>query len=230
MAEVADPRLGLSELAWEPSALIALCAATTVALATVAVYSPKYAFGAIAAAAFLALALWRLAFGVAVFAVLTFPEHLPGTLGAGATVAKPLGVVLVLAWIVTVVARPRSSRLMPRDMPAAFWVTCAFLALAAASALWAPDLGQVAYEMGRLLQVAAFFLVVYTAVSTRRDFRTGPTGTACSFAIAASGARGCRIFEATSRKISETSSRPWDAIPVPCLPSGENRIRTFHSS
>jgi len=171
MAEVADPRLGLSELSWEPSALIALCAATTVALATVAVYSPKYAFGAIAAAAFLALALWRLAFGVAVFAVLTFPEHLPGTLGAGATVAKPLGVVLVLAWIVTVVARPRSSRLMPRDMPDAFWVTCAFLALAATSALWAPDLGQVAYEMGRLLQVAAFFLFVYTAVSTRRDFR-----------------------------------------------------------
>jgi O-antigen ligase len=171
MAEVADPRLGLSELSWEPSALIALCAATTVALATVAVYSPKYALGAIAAAAFLALALWRLAFGVAVFAVLTFPEHLPGTLGAGATVAKPLGVVLVLAWIVTVVARPRSSRLMPRDMPAAFWATCAFLALAAASALWAPNLGQVAYEMGRLLQVAALFLVVYTAVSTRRDFR-----------------------------------------------------------
>jgi len=171
MTEVVDPRVGFSELSWEPSAVIALCATATVVLATVVVYSPKVALGAVAAAAFLALALRRLAAGVAVFAVLTFPEHLPGTLGAGATVAKPLGVVLALAWIVTVVVRPRSSRLLPRDLPAAFWMTCAFLALAATSALWATDLGQVAYEIGRLLQVVVLFLVVYTAASTRRDFR-----------------------------------------------------------
>jgi putative inorganic carbon (HCO3(-)) transporter len=171
MTAVADPRLGLPELSWEPTALVAVCGAATVALATVAVYSPKYALGAIAAAAFLALSIGRLAFGVAVFAVLTFPEHLPGTLGAGATVAKPLGVVLALAWIVTVVVRPRSSRLLPRDMPGVFWVTCVFLALAATSAIWAPDLGQVAYEIGRLLQVVVLFFVVYTAISTGRDFR-----------------------------------------------------------
>src|SRR5438477_13167572 len=103
MTEVVDPRVGFSELSWEPSAVIALCATATVVLATVVVYSPKVALGAVAAAAFLALALRRLAAGVAVFAVLTFPHHLPGTPGSGATVAKPLRVVLGRAWIGTAV-------------------------------------------------------------------------------------------------------------------------------
>lgn len=171
MSAVAGARLGSSPLFRESPALVAACGAAAVVLATVAVYSPKYALGAIAAAAFLTLVLRRLVLGVAVFTVLTFPENLPGTLGAGATVAKPLGVVLAVAWIVTVVARPRSTRLLSRDMPGAFWAACALLALAGTSALWAPDVGQVGYEMPRLLQVILLFLVVYTAVSTSRDFR-----------------------------------------------------------
>jgi putative inorganic carbon (HCO3(-)) transporter len=170
VSAVAGARPGSSELFRESSALIVLCGAATVLLAAVAVYSPKYALGAIAATAFLALALKRLVLGVAVFTVLTFPENLPGTLGAGATVAKPLGAVLAVAWIVNVVARQRSARLLSRDMPGAFWAACALLVLAGTSALWAPSLGQVGYEMPRLLQVVLLFLVVYTAVSTSSDF------------------------------------------------------------
>lgn len=171
MSAVPDSRPGLSDAFRESPALISVCGAAAVSLATLAVYSPKYALGVIIVVAFFALALRRLALGVAVFTLLTFPEYLPGTLGAGATVAKPLGAVLALAWIVTVVARPRSTRLLSRDVAGVFWVTCAFLALAGASVLWAPNLAQVQYEIPRLVQVVLLFLVVYTAASTARDFR-----------------------------------------------------------
>lgn len=153
---------------------IVICAfsAATITLGAVAVYSPKYALGAVAVAALIGLAFWRLPLGIAAFTVLTFPEHLPGALGAGATVAKPLGAILAFVWIATVVAHPRSNSLLSRDLPVAFWVIVAFVVLAATSALWAPDQAQLRYQLGRLVQAAVFLLVVYTAASTRKGFRT----------------------------------------------------------
>ena len=80
------------------SAVISAAAAAAALLAVVAAHSPKYAVLALLAAAFVGLAMSRLALAVAVFVVLTFPEHLPGSFGAGATLAKPVGARLVLAW------------------------------------------------------------------------------------------------------------------------------------
>jgi putative inorganic carbon (hco3(-)) transporter len=151
---------------------VVVAAAGAVVLGALTVYSPKYAIAAAAVAPLVALAFSRLALGVALFAAVTFPEHLPGSLGAGATLAKPLGVVLALAWVATVAARRGGVRLLARDQPVVFWAVVALLALSAASAIWASDLGQTRFQLGRLAQVAVLLLVVYTAASASpRAFR-----------------------------------------------------------
>jgi O-antigen ligase len=159
--------------ALDRDARIVVGAGAVVVLAgAVVVYSPKYAIAAMIAAGLVALAFWRLALGVACFTVITFPEHLPGSLGAGATVAKPLGVVLAVAWAATVVARRSSGRLLARDQPAIFWTVSALVALGAASSLWTTDFSQTRFQLQRLVLAAVLLLVVYTAASTPAAFRT----------------------------------------------------------
>jgi putative inorganic carbon (HCO3(-)) transporter len=153
-------------------AVVGAAALAAVVLAGGAVYSPRYAVIALAAAALACLAFWRLALAVAVFTVLTFPEHLPGSLGIGATVAKPLGLVLALAWIATVVERRGSLQLLVRDSPVLFWTFTALVAFSATSAVWAPNSSLLAHDLGRLLQMALLLFVVYTASSTSTAFRT----------------------------------------------------------
>jgi putative inorganic carbon (hco3(-)) transporter len=152
--------------------VVAAAVAVVTLAGALAVYSPKYAVAATIGAGLVALAFWRLALGVAVFTVITFPAHLPGSLGAGATVAKPFGVVLALAWVAAVLARRGSSRLLARDQPAIVWAVSALVVLAAASSLWATDFSQTRFQLERLVLTAVLLLVVYTAVSTSAAFRT----------------------------------------------------------
>ena len=150
--------------------LIGLGVVSVLALGVTSVYSPKLALEALLAGGFVALAFCRLPVALAVFTVLTFPAHLPGSLGAGPTLAKPLGVLLALAWVAAVLSRG-TSRFLPRDHPVFFWIVTAFLILAASSTLWAPDLGEAHYQLGRLVQVIVLMLVIYTATSTLSAFR-----------------------------------------------------------
>jgi len=152
--------------------IVGAAGAVVVLAGGVAVYSPKYVVVAAVVAALVALAFWRLALGVACFTVITFPEHLPGSLGAGATVAKPLGVVLAVAWAAGVLSRRGSSRLLARDQPAMFWTVSALVALGAASSLWATDFSQTRFQLQRLVLAVLLLLVVYTAASTAAAFRT----------------------------------------------------------
>ena len=152
------------------SSVVLGAGASAALLGVVAVYHPKYAFAALIAAALVALAFWRLAASVVIFTAITLPQNLPGFLGVS-TVAKPLGLVIVAAWIAKVVARRGSTRLLARDSPALFWCVVAFVVLAAASALWAPSLHEVRYQLLRLVPDAFLSLVVYTAVSTYVAFR-----------------------------------------------------------
>ena len=56
--------------------------------------------------------------GLALFVVLTFPDQLPGSLGVGPTLAKPLGVVIVISWLFAIVGdRQRVIPFLPRDSP-----------------------------------------------------------------------------------------------------------------
>lgn len=165
-----------------------------------AVYSPKYALGGLAFAALMALAFWRLAAGVAVFTVLTFPAHLPGSIGVGATVAKPLGIVLILAWLAVIGGRRASAQLITRDRPTLFWVVTTFVVFAAASALWATDVTQTRFQLSRLVQVALFMFVVYTAASTAASFRTVVWGYLAGSVVAA-------VYSIATNSYGQTNGR-----------------------
>lgn len=166
------PVLAAADVVDRTVGLAAGAAIAAAALGALAVYSPKDALEVLLAAALVAVVAWRLPVAVAIFAVLTFPEHLPGSLGVGATLAKPVGAVIFAGWAVLAIGRRGAKGLLPRERPGLFVVVVAFLALAAASALWAGSTGRVSYELGRLLQVAALLVVTYTAASTHRGFRT----------------------------------------------------------
>jgi O-antigen ligase len=142
-----------------------------VALGAVAAYSPKTAVEALLGLAVIVLAIWRLDFAVALFVVLTFPEHLPGSLGVGATLAKPVGAILALTWVGTVAVRRGWVPHLVRDCPLLFWASTGFVALGALSALWATSSGATFTDLSRLAQVIVLMLVTYTAAATRTGFR-----------------------------------------------------------
>ncbi len=154
------------------SAVVTAAAATAAVLGAVAVYSPKAAVLVLLGAAFVAVAISRLPLAVALFVLLTFPEHLPGSFGAGATLAKPVGALIVVAWAGAVLTHRGMLPLLPRARPLLFWATAGLLLFGGASALWAANAGETRYALGRFLQVAALLLVTYTAASTRAGFRT----------------------------------------------------------
>lgn len=156
-----------------PGNAVATAAAGSAALlGAVAVYSPKYALVALLAAAFVALAMSRMPLAIAIFLVLTFPAHLPGSLGAGATLAKPVGALLILAWLAAVLTRRETLPLLPQAQPLLFAVILGLLVFAGASMLWAPEPAQTRTAVGRLLLNAALLLVTYSAASSRSGFRT----------------------------------------------------------
>ncbi len=154
------------------AAVVVGAGAAALALGSTAAFAPRYAILALLAGAFAVLVVGRLSLGVAIFAVLTFPEHLPGALGIGATLAKPVGALLLLAWAGLLAARPSSTRNLVRDSPPIFWTIVAFLLLAATSVLWAADPAQAQYALSRLVQVALLLVVAYTAASSCNGFRT----------------------------------------------------------
>jgi O-antigen ligase len=154
------------------SAVIAAAASAAVVLGVVAVHSPKDAVLALLAATFVVVAMSRLALAVAAFIVLTFPAHLPGSFGAGATLAKPVGALLVLAWAAIVLTRRARAPLLAQSRPLLFWAIVGLLLFGCVSILWAADSAQTRTALERLLLNAALLVVVYTAASTRSGFRT----------------------------------------------------------
>jgi putative inorganic carbon (hco3(-)) transporter len=154
------------------SGVITAAVGAAAVLGAVAVRSPKDAALLLVAMAFVALAVARLPLAIAVFVLLTFPEHLPGSLGAGATLAKPVGALIAVAWAGAVLTRRGELPLLPRERPLLFSAITALLVFGGVSVLWATDASQTRYALGRLLQVAVLLLVTYTAASTRAGFRT----------------------------------------------------------
>jgi O-antigen ligase len=164
-------RLPLIPLTAE-STIITAAAGTAAALGAVAVYSPKAAVFALLAGAFVWVAMSRLPLALAAFLLLTFPEDLPGSFGAGATLAKPVGALTVIAWAGIVLTRGGALPLLPRERPLLFWTIVAFVLFGTVSVLWAPAAGPTWSSLGRLLLVVTLAVVTYTAASARSGFRT----------------------------------------------------------
>jgi exopolysaccharide production protein ExoQ len=174
--------------------------AAALVIAREAVLAPKIAIGLAVGLIVVVVATWRLVAGVAVFTVLTFPAHLPGALGAGQTLAKPLGVVLVISWLLALTNRRARIPLLFRDEPLLSVVVIAFTVWAAASVIWASDSSVAVSNASRLVQVVILMVVSYSAVRTTRDlnilswsFLVGAAATASYSLASGSYAHGGRL-------------------------------------
>src|SRR5262245_25568976 len=107
--------------------------ATALALGLVAGLKPAYAVVGALGLAFVVLAIADLAIGVTMFAALAALDILPAT--SGLSIAKALGLVLLLSWVATLAVRQETDFLTAH--PYISYLLFAFVIWAAISAAWA---------------------------------------------------------------------------------------------
>jgi O-antigen ligase len=140
------------------------------ALAALAAFSPRLAIYVLAAAIAVFIVFRSLLAGLALFIVLTFPDQLPGALDVGPTLAKPLGIVILISWLLMIVGdRERSIPFLARDAPVLTYALLAFLVWALASMIWASDRSATLDNLSRLIQLVGLVFVTYSAVRKARD-------------------------------------------------------------
>jgi len=139
-------------------------------LARLAVTSPRLAVGAAGVLVLVTVVLRSLLAGVVIFTVLTFPTSLPSSLGT-ATISKPLGLLILLSWLLRLAARERDRPFLARDQPLLTGLVVAYTVWAIASAVWAIDPEEALTTATRLVQVVILLFVVYSSVRTPRDLQ-----------------------------------------------------------
>src|SRR3954468_18789961 len=107
--------------------------ATGLALGLLAGLRPVYALAGAAGLAFVVLSLADLAVGVALFSALAALDVLPAT--SGLSIAKVLGLVLVVSWVATLAVRQETDFLTAH--PYMSYLLFAFVIWTAISATWA---------------------------------------------------------------------------------------------
>jgi putative inorganic carbon (HCO3(-)) transporter len=148
--------------------LLALLGA--LAFAPLAARSPRTTTYALVAGVAVFIVLRSLLYGLALFVVLTFPDQLPGALGIGSTLAKPLGIVILLSWLLTIAGdREQLIPFLPRDAPALTYTLLALLVWSFASLIWASDRSLTLHGVTRLVQLVGLIFVTYSAVRRPRD-------------------------------------------------------------
>jgi O-antigen ligase len=138
------------------------------ALGLVAVRSPFAALAGIVGLGFVVAVLWNLVAGLSLFTLMIFF----GQLGSGASAVKLAGLLLTLAWVVTLLRRDRAVPFMPRDRPGLAYSAGVFTAWAVFSILWAADAGAASTTAFRLVLNFVLFLLVFSALGTVRSVRT----------------------------------------------------------
>ena len=130
-------------------------------------YDPKLAVIGALGLGFVLLVMSNLTLGLYVFAVATFLESL--ALGSGVTFSKVLGLLLAISWLATLAVRGGKAKDFITDHPTFSFVLLAFLTWTALSAVWAEDPGETMQSLYRYALNAAMFLIVYTAIRTRKE-------------------------------------------------------------
>jgi O-antigen ligase len=155
---------------WSDRGLLVLVLLLASAFAPVAAVSPRWAAYVLVAGVAVVLVLRSLIAGLALFVVLTFPDQLPGALGVGSTLAKPLGVVIVVSWLLTIIAdRERAIPFLPREAPVLTYTLLALMVWSLASLTWASDRSLTLHSVSRLVQLVALIFVTYSAVRKSGD-------------------------------------------------------------
>lgn len=168
------------------------------ALGVTAGVSPRIAIELCVAILAFLLMVRSLLGGLVLFTVATFPNNLPHGLGAGSTLAKPLGIVLVLSWLLALL-EDRERPFLLRDAPGIAWTAIALVGWAALSLAWAPAPSTAASAVFRLVQVVILLFIAYSAIRSERDLAIAAGGfvlaaTATSaYALASGGAVAGRL-------------------------------------
>jgi O-antigen ligase len=129
--------------------------------------NPELAIAASLAIGFALIVIADLAVGLALFTTLSLLEVFQA--GSLLSVGKIGGVFLALAWLARVVTRQDSKSDFLAVHPGMTAVISAFLGWTLLSAVWAESPSLVIGSFGRYLLNAILFLIVFTAVRTRRQ-------------------------------------------------------------
>jgi putative inorganic carbon (HCO3(-)) transporter len=129
---------------------------------------PKLGLVAAVGVAFVFLVLANLAAGVYVFAVVAFLDILPFG-GAAVTFSKAVGVLLALSWLAVLVTRDDGVNDFVSDRPGLSLILIGLITWALLSVYWAEDAGAGLAAVYRYGLNVALFLIIYTAIRTRRN-------------------------------------------------------------
>jgi hypothetical protein len=149
---------------WLP---VALVVPIFIALGLIAGRNPAMAVVLALGLVFVLVAVSDLAAGVALLVLVVFVESSP-VLAVSAE--KLSGLVLVLAWVIRISTQSsRQTRLLFTDYPGLSYVFVLFLGWVLLSSTWAENTANAFNQCTRFLLVAVLYVIVYTALKTRRQ-------------------------------------------------------------
>jgi O-antigen ligase len=152
-------------LGWR--AAVAGAAGLAVGVGVLAGADPTAAVAISIGCVFVAATLSSLLAGVCLFGLVAFLEVLPGV-GQGVSFAKFAGALLALSWLATLASRGGLGDEFAARNPAAARAGALFLAWAALSLLWAPDVGMGFTALTRYALNLLLVVIVFSAIRTRR--------------------------------------------------------------
>jgi putative inorganic carbon (hco3(-)) transporter len=138
-----------------------------VVLGLVAGMAPPLAIAGAAGVAFMAAVFTSLTVGVCLFTGLAFMEAVPAV--AGFSLAKFIGVLLVLSWFATIAVQGRRAGQLTSEHPVLTATLVALVAWAAASALWSISTDSVLGSTQRWMLNLLLFPIVFAAIRRPRD-------------------------------------------------------------
>ncbi len=149
----------------------ALVALVAIALGVAAGIDPKTAVAAAIGLAFVVVVFGDLTIGLCLFAVIGFLDVLPHLGGSVLSFSKIVGFLLAASWLARITTAGEDRRDFLADHPGFTYVLAVFLGFSALSLAWAENLGMAGTPLLRYALDLVLFLIVYTAVTTPRDFK-----------------------------------------------------------
>jgi O-antigen ligase len=129
---------------------------------------PKLAIAAAVGLGFAALVLANITVGVCLFTVVSFLEVL-GSVGGSIGITKVFGLLLVGSWFAAASTRDDAEQNFITAHPTITYLLAMFVAWSTLSVVWA-EIGSVALNSSfRYFQELLLFLIVFTAIRSRRD-------------------------------------------------------------
>lgn len=146
-----------------------LIAPIFVLLGLLAGFEPKLALFAALGLIFILITLVDLAAAVVVLVIVVFAENTP-LAGSVLSATKLTGLLLAMGWLARLATQPAGrERLIFTDHPVFSYLLAVFLGWVLLSSTWAGNTSSAVDQATSFLLVAVLYVIVYTAVRTRRQ-------------------------------------------------------------